>query len=115
MSTQIRKYYPVLKKMVRMGNATRTRAIKQCNRELIDCISECAKNVIKGNVPLNKRQFTSLQRKKKDIRALASKRTSVKKKRVIASQKGGFLTSLLVPAVAALGSILADHLLPRRH
>jgi len=116
MSAQIRKYYPLLKKIVRMGNAARARTIKQCNKELIACISECARNVIKGNVPLKNRQFATLQRRKKDVRALASKRTSLRKKRAIAaSQKGGFLTSLLVPAVAALGSILANRLLPRRN
>ena len=96
-----------------MGNSARARTIKQCNKELIACISECAKNVIKGNVPLKKGQFETLQLRK-DVRALASKRTSLRKKRAIAaSQKDGFLESLLVPAVAALGSLLADRLLPR--
>jgi len=114
MSSQIRKYYPLLKRIVRMGNTARARTIKQCNEEMMDCISECARNVLKGNVPLKKRQFTKLQRRKKDVRALASRRTSLRKKKAIV-QKGGFLASLLVPAIAALGSILADHLLPRRN
>lgn len=65
-----------------MGNAARTQTIKQCNRELIDCFSECARNVLKGNVPLKKRQFTRLQRRKKDLRALANARTSLKKKKL---------------------------------
>ena len=95
-----------------MGNTARAHTIQQCNKELMDCISECARNVLKGNVPLKKRQFTKLQRRKKDVRALASRRTSLRKKKAIV-QKGGFLASLLVPAIAALGSILADHLLPR--
>jgi len=113
MSSQIRKYYPLLKRIVRMGNVARARTIKQCNRELMDCLSECARNVLKGNVPLKKRQFTRLQRRKRDLRALANTRTSLKKKKAIV-QRGGFLASLLVPAVAALGSLLANHLLPSR-
>jgi len=86
-----------------MGNAARARMIKQCDRQLLDCFSECARNVLKGNVPLNKRQYASLQRRKKDLRTLRKRKAIV--------QRGGFLTSLLVPAVAALGSILASRLL----
>ena len=56
-----------------MGNAARARMIKQCDRQLLDCFSECARNVLKGNVPLKKRQYASLQRRKKDLRTLASK------------------------------------------
>ena len=52
MSSQIRKYYPLLKRIVRMGNTATARTIKQCNKELMDCISECARNVLKENVPL---------------------------------------------------------------
>lgn len=110
MSAQIRKYYPVLKRILRMGNAARARTIKQCNRELMDCLGECARNILKGAVTLKKRQFTQLQRRKKDLRAVANRRTSLRKKKAIV-QRGGFLTSLLVPALATLGSILANRVL----
>jgi len=46
-------------------------------------------NVLKGNVPLKKRQFTRLQRRKKNLTALANTRTSLKKKKAIV-QRGGF-------------------------
>jgi len=42
----------MLKRIVRMGNAARARMIKQCDRQLLACFSECAGNVLKGNVPL---------------------------------------------------------------
>jgi len=58
---------------------------------------------------LKKRQYASLQRRKKDFRTLANKRMSLRKRKAIV-QRGGFLTSLLVPAVAALRSILASRL-----
>jgi len=73
----------MLKKIVRMGNAARARMIKQCDRQLLDCFSECARNVLKENVPLKKRQYASLQRRKKDRRTLASKRTSLRKRKAI--------------------------------
>jgi len=76
----------------------------------VDCFSECAKNVLKGNVPLSKRQFSRLEREKTNVRALASKRTSLRKKRRVV-QKGGFVGALLMPALAALGSLLVNRML----
>ena len=31
--------------------------MRKCNREFIDCLSECATNVLRGNVPLSSRGF----------------------------------------------------------
>jgi len=108
----IREYLPVLKRIVRMKDNARQRFLKKCDKEIIDCFSECAKNVLKSNVPLKKRQYECLRRQKKNVRALARKRTSLRVKRRIVQQRGGFLASLLVPAITALGSVLAGQLLP---
>jgi len=80
---------------------------RNCDRSFIDCISECAKNIIKGNVPLTNRQKVRLRRSRNDIRALSMKKTSLRKKRKIL-QKGGFLTALLPPVLALLGGMLAE-------
>ena len=77
---------------------------------LVDCFSECAKNVLKGRVSLSKRQFSRLEREKTNVCALASKRTSLRKKHWIV-QKGGFIGALLMPAVATLGSLLVNRML----
>jgi len=72
-----------------MDNKVRRDYIKKCNREFIDCVSECIKNVIKGNVPMTGPQKANLRRRKNDVRALAIKKTSLTKKcRIL--QKGGF-------------------------
>jgi len=110
MSQKIRKHYPTLKKILHIRKAARSAAIKKCDRELIDCFSECAKNIINGRVQLTKRQYARLQRQKKDLRKLANTRTTLKKRRTILRQKGGFITSLLVPALVTLGSILMNKL-----
>jgi len=65
-------------------------------------------NVIKGNVPLTSRQMTNLRRKRHDLRALSKRKTSLKAKRKIL-QKGGFLTALLPPVLAVLGSLLLQN------
>jgi len=68
-------------------------------------VSECAKNVIKGNVPLGSRQMTNLRRRRHDLRALSKTNTSLKTKRKIL-QKGGFLSALLPPVLSLLGGLL---------
>jgi len=67
-----------------------------------------SKNVLNGNVDLNSRQFARLKREKKDVRALARKRTSLKKRQIV--QKGGFIGALLMPPIATLGSLLVNRM-----
>jgi len=57
--------------------------MKKCNKKFVDCISECATNVLRGNVPLTTRQNTKLQRNKQSLRALSIKKTALRKKRQI--------------------------------
>jgi len=105
MSQRTRKFLPMLKRIRKMGDRAKKEYVRKCNKEFLDCVSECAKNVIKGNVPLSDRQKTNLRRRKKDLRALSVKKTSLRKKRKIL-QKGGFLTALLPPVLSILSSLL---------
>jgi len=95
----------MLKKIRKMGDKARRDFVRKCDKEFLYCISECAKNVIKGNVPLSESQKTALRRKKNDLRALSVKKTSLRNRRKII-QKGGFLTALLPPVLTVLGSLL---------
>jgi len=110
MSQRMRQYLPLLKRITRMSDRVRRRYLKNCDKAIMDCFSECAVNVLKGHVPLSNRQFTRLKREKTHVRALASKRTSLKKKRSIV-QKGGFIQALLLPAIATLGSALLSRMI----
>jgi len=104
----MRQYLPVLKQLNRLGERAKRQFVKNCDKELIECFSECAKNILKNNVPLNSRQFGKLKSKKKDLRALAIKRTSLRKKQKIV-QSGGFLSALLPPILGVLGNLLLSH------
>ena len=108
MSARIKKYLPVLKRIRRLGDKAKREYVRKCDREFVDCVSECAKNVIKGNVPLNGPQMSKLRRKRHDLRALSKKKTSLRAKRKIL-QKGGFLTALLPPVLSVLGSLLLQN------
>jgi len=104
MSNRTRNYLPILKRIQRWER--RQRNSSSCRaKEFIDCVSECAKNVIKGNVPLKPTQLRRLRREISNVRVLASKKTSLKKKRRIL-QNGGFLSALLPPILGVLGSLL---------
>ena len=96
MSDRTRKYLPILKRRQRLGEKAKKQFIKKCDMEFIDCVSECAKNIIKGNVPLNPAQLRRLCRERGNVKVLAWKKTSLKKKRRVL-QKGGFLGALLPP------------------
>lgn len=105
MSQRTRKYLSVLKKIRKMGDKARRDFVRKSDKEFLYCISECAKNLIKGNVPLTERQKTVLRRKKNDLRALSVKKTPLRKRRQII-QKGGFLSALLPPVLSVLSSLL---------
>ena len=78
---------------------------KKCDRQFIDCVSECATNVFKGTVPLTNAQMSKLRPRRQDLRTLSVKKTSLAKKRKII-QKGGFLSALHAPALSVLAGLL---------
>ena len=77
---------------------------KHCNRDFVCCITECVKNLLKGNVPLNSDQKKKLSSKKKVLRQFALKNTSLRKKQKLI-QSGGFLGALLGPIISVLGGL----------
>jgi len=101
----MRKYLPTLRRIQRLSDRARRGIIKKCDKHLIDCFCECSKNILKGNVPLKGAHLRKLRREKKNLRALALKKTSLKKKRKML-QKGGFIGALLTPVLSILGNIL---------
>jgi len=79
----------------------------------VDCISECAINILHGNVQLSAKQKTALRHNKQNLRRLSIKKTSLKKKRQII-QKGGFLGAIIAPILATLGGSLVWSLFCKR-
>ena len=58
----------------------RKQLITNGDRELIDCISECCANILKGYVPLNDQLKAILCKHKKNLHKLSLKKVSLKKK-----------------------------------
>lgn len=104
----MRKYVRILRSLLRLTDAEKKKMIRLCDRGLVDCFSECAKNVLKGTVPLTSAQLRKLRRQKNNLRLLAVKKTSVKRKKKIL-QKGGFIGAIIPPILGILGGLLGGY------
>lgn len=106
MSQRLRKFAPHLKHLHRVNNKQKTAWLKaNCSKDFIYCLCECAKNILKGRVPLNKSQKKLLAKRKAALRKLTTKKLSLKKKQKII-QSGGFLGAILGPIVSVLSGLL---------
>ena len=102
----------ILKQLCKCNHKIRKEILKQGGKPLQQCLRECAVNVLRGNVPLSKRQLSSLKKHKKQLRELAKKKTS-NKKRLQIEQRGGFLASLLLPIVGSIASAVISSAVKR--
>lgn len=106
MSERLRRNAPLLRALHRATPATRKRILHtHCSADFINCISECCKNLIKGNVSLTPAQKETLRRKHKSIHTLTLKKVPKKQKKKII-QSGGFLGAILSTIIPVLGSLL---------
>ena len=71
------------------------------NKDLLQCLSECALNILKGNVKLKPSDKTRLTKYRQKLRKVADKRVSLKQKHKIV-QTGGFAPALLAPLLTPL-------------
>jgi hypothetical protein len=102
-SKRLKEHAPLLVYLAKKPALTKTLLESpRHSRQLVQSISECAANVLKGNVGLTANQKRKLNRHKEGVRSVAKKSTPLTKKRRII-QRGGFLGALLGPL---LGSVL---------
>ncbi len=102
MSKRVSKYLPRLKLLSEASPRVRRAILADCDKETLHCICECAKNVLKGNLPVSEAQFQELHRHKKNLRELIKKKTSLTKKwRIV--QTGGFIGEILAPGSECIG------------
>jgi hypothetical protein len=105
MSKALKRNAPFLKLLYKSSPNIRKKLLRNhCSPDFIDCICECAKNVLKGNVPLSSTQKEALRRRKRILKHLSLKKTSRKKRKQLI-QSGGFLGALLGPIISVLGNL----------
>lgn len=82
--------------------------LKACNKEEINCICECIFNVLKGKIPLPKKQKNKLDKYKNILRKLISKGTDKVRKNIIIQKGGAFLPIILSSVLSALLNSLVN-------
>lgn len=86
---------------------TKGALLRKCPNSIIKSVCECALNLLKGNVPLTKRQKNKLSPYKRTLRKLGDKKVPLFKKRRLLVQKGeGFLSVLIPAAISVLSSLI---------
>ncbi len=86
--------------------------IKKGKKDLILTINECVLNTLNGNVELGPREKDKLKRFKYSLRKLLKKK-SVKLKKKVLLQEGGFLQVLLPSAITLIGTLI-EHLVNKQ-
>ena len=94
-----------LKNLSRASEEVRAAIINKCDRDLVLALAEIIFNVLEGTLDLTPHEIRKLKRYHKTLYTITRKSTSISKKKKILKQKGGFLTTLLPPAIALLSSI----------
>lgn len=106
MSARAVRNLSALKTFKKLSNESRKKFLKRCNPDFVNCLSEVCHNLLRGNIKVTPAQLKKLTRYKKTLRTLASKRTSLKKRKRLLNQKGGFLGALIAPALSAITGLI---------
>lgn len=90
----------------------RNALISTATNDQLQCICDCATNILNENIPLTSEQYKKLKRFQKHIRYIANSDDNINNKRLVI-QKGGFLPILLTPILSAAASLLAEALIKK--
>ena len=106
MSSRVRRQAPVLKVLGKAHPHVCQAILRGADKELLKCLSECAYNILRGNVKLTPAQKARLTKYKQKLRKVADRKTNLKQKQKLV-QTGGFLPALLAPLLTSVIAPLA--------
>ena len=107
MSTHMRKNLGILKVLHKAKPKLQKAILEHAEPSCIKALCDVILNVLKSVVKVSQTQKRRIARHKTHLRLLASKGTSLSKKRKILVQKGsGFLSVLLQSVLKELGSLM---------
>lgn len=81
--------------------------LKKADEQFISNICEMCDNILNGNIKLTDKEFKQLKKHKKSLRLLI-KRSSLRNKKKILTQQGGFLQYLIPAAISGISSIIGS-------
>lgn len=101
----MQKTQPFLQLLAHSSAKRRKALVKEATKDELAALFEICFNILRGNLPLNSYMKKKLKREKQTLRTLADKKVSMKKKRKVINQKGGFIgtvASIALPLIASL-------------
>lgn len=106
-SKRVKEYFFILVALDAASDEVKMSAMEYAPKQFLLAITEIAKNIASGNVPLSDEEYEKLNRYAKSINEIIDKKTSMRRKRKIL-QQGGFLGILARPVVQALSPLLSN-------
>lgn len=106
MSASIKRHFDTLKVLSKAPHKLRNAVIDHSKADLVRALCEIVYNTLEGNIKLTEKDRQKLKRYHRYLYQLSRKSLSVKKKKQILKQRGGFLMTLLPPALAILATLL---------
>lgn len=105
--SKLKRNYDSLKLLSSCPKKLRNSIIKSGSKDLIDTICECVFNLLNGNIDLPPIEIQKFEKQKSSLRKLL-KNTSLKEKKKVLVQKGGFLQILLPAIITGLANIISS-------
>ena len=84
--------------------------ISNCDKDLVNCVSECALNLLHGNVKLSDCTRKKLRKYRPQLRTVVDRRVPLARKKKLIIQRDGFLVPLLTALLPTLASLIYDGL-----
>jgi hypothetical protein len=103
---RVKSNYNVLHVLKNAKPKLRKAIISNCTPDLINCISECALNVLRGTIKLSTCMKRKLRKHRGQLRKVTDKSVPLTSKRRLVVQKGGFLVPLLSAVLPLISTLL---------
>lgn len=106
MSHSVRTHNDFLQALHKLKPNYKIALLKAADDSAINCICECIYNVLKGSLPISKKEKTKLSKHKNTLRELVRKGYIKKKKKIIIQKGGAFLPIILSTLLSGVLSSL---------
>ena len=106
MSKRIKAQQPFLHLLARSGPQRRKSLLKQATKDELSSLFEICLNILKGNIPLDSKTYKKFKRQSSLLRTLSNKKVSLKRKKRLVNQKGGFIGAIAKFALPLLAGLL---------
>lgn len=110
MATRLEVTRGFIKTLAKCSPQRRKRVLENATNNELKALFELCLNMKLGNLPIDAEQFRRFKRHKTTFDTLANRRISIRKKRKIVNQKGGFVAAVAKFALPLLTHIIASQL-----